>query len=512
LSSRLYKSTLSVSIITLLSRILGFVRDMLIARIFGVDLATDAFFVAFKIPNFLRRLFTEGAFSHAFLPILEDYQANGDQHATKGFIDRSAGCLALVLLIISILGIIAAPILISILAPGYAWHSPEHALAAQLLQICLPYLLFIGLVAFAGGILNAYGQFIVPALTPALLNVAMIGAAIFLAPLLAEPVSALAWGVVIAGIAQLTLQLPALQRLGLLPRLRIDFNHAGIKRLFKQLLPAVLSVSITQINLLLDTLIASLLAAGSVSWLYYSDRLVEFPLGILGMGLATVILPKLAKCHAMQSPEAFSSALDWGIRLLVLMGIPATIGLVLLAEPMLSTLFQYHEFTATDVHLAGQSLKAYALGLIGYLLIKVLVSGFTARHDMKTPVRYGIYAMLTSLALNVLAIPLAHAGLALATSLGALLNALLLLNKLRRDKVYKPESGWWCFLLRISIASLVMAGLLYYCVDVSWWHDQSATNRILGLLLWITAAMASYAVVLVATGLRLSHLVLTDKT
>jgi len=493
---------------TLVSRLLGFVRDMLIARIFGVDVATDAFFVAFKIPNFLRRLFTEGAFSHAFLPIFEDYQAQGSKQALKLFIDKTAGTLAVALLLLTLLGMVMAPLLVSLLAPGFSWQGQQHALAVQLLQICLPYFLFIVLVAFAGSVLNAYGQFIVPALTPALLNVAMIMAAIYLAPLLKEPVTALAWGVFAAGIAQVLFQLPALIRLGLMPRLRVDFNDAGVERLFKQLLPAIFSVSVTQVNLLLDTLIASLLAVGSVSWLYYSDRLMEFPLGILGIALSTVILPNLAKNHAAQNPAAFSSALDWGLRLVLLVGMPASIGLFLLAEPMLSTLFQYHEFSVNDVQSAGRSLKAYAVGLLGYLLIKVLVSGFTARQDMKTPVRYGVYAMLTSLALNVLALPLAHAGLALATSLGAWFNAVLLLKKLRREQAYQPIDGWRPFFIRVFLASAAMSAVLYYWVDVTWWSQWNATERVVNLLAWVLAGIAIYVLILVLTGLRVRHLLL----
>lgn len=507
MSERLFKSTLAVSAMTLISRLLGFVRDMLIARIFGVDLATDAFFVAFKIPNFLRRLFTEGAFAHAFVPVMADYQKQ-DRAALKSFIDKTGGSLALVLMLMTLIGVVSAPLLILLLAPGFAWQSPQHELAVQLLQITLPYLLFVGLVAFAGSILNSYGQFAIPALTPAVLNICMIAAAVWLAPLLSEPVAALAWGVFIAGVVQMLCQLPSLARLGLLPRLRIDFGDAGVKRLMGSLLPAIFSVSITQINLLLDTLIASLLTAGSVSWLYYSDRLVEFPQGLLGVALATVILPNLAKNHVADEPAAFSSVLDWGLRLVLLVGMPATVGLLLLAEPMLSTLFQYNEFSVLDVQLAGQSLKAYAAGLLGYLLIRVLAPGFTARQDMKTPVRYGVYAMLASLALNVLAVPLAHAGLALATSLGAWFNAVLLLNKLRQERVFQPGADWWLFFLRVLLASAAMSAVLYYLVDVAWWNQWRATERVINLLAWILAGMAVYVLTLALTGLRVRHLLI----
>lgn len=507
MSRQLFKSTLVVSVMTLISRLMGFVRDMLIAHIFGVSLATDAFFVAFKIPNFLRRLFAEGAFAHAFVPVLSDYKKQGNSATLKQFINTTAGTLTVALMIITLLGMISAPVLILLLAPGFAWQDAQYELAVQLLQITFPYLLFIALVAFAGSILNTYSQFAVPALTPVFLNICMIAAAIWLSPLMKEPVIALAWGVFAAGIVQVLFQLPALMRLGLMPNLTVNFNDAGVKRVLGLMLPAIFSVSITQINLLLDTLIASFLTAGSVSWLYYSDRLVEFPLGILGLALGTVILPGLVKNHATENAAAFSNGLDWGLRLVLLVGMPATIGLTLLAEPMLSTLFQYHEFSANDVHFAGQSLKAYAIGLLGYLLIKVLVPGFTSRQDMKTPVRYGIYAMSVSLVLNaVLVFPLAHAGLALATSLGAFLNAVLLLGKLLKDNIYQPVSGWRSFFIRISLASLLMAVTLYYGVDTDQWESWTAAQRLINLIKWIALGIVIYAATLVLTGLRLRHL------
>lgn len=506
MSRQLFKSTAVVSALTLMSRLLGFVRDMLIARLFGVDVATDAFFVAFKIPNFLRRLFTEGAFAHAFIPVLADYQAHNDPASVRQFISKSATMWAFMLAVLTVLGVIAAPLLIVLLAPGFDWHGPQHDLAVLMLKITFPYLLFIALVAFAGGILNAHHQFVVPALTPALLNIGMIGAAIWLAPLLNEPVTALAWGVLIAGIAQLLLQIPPLLRLGLLPRWQWDSHDPGVRLLFKRIVPAILSVSATQINLLLDTLIASFLTVGSVSWLYYSDRLVEFPQGLLGLTLGTVILPQLATHHAQTNPKAFSNALDWGLRLVLLTGIPATLGLILLAEPMLATLFQYDEFTHADVQLAGQSLKAYAVGLLGFLMIKVLVPGFTARKDMATPLRYAGYAMVISLAGNVLAIPLAHAGLALATSLGALANALLLLHKLRQERVYQAAAGWWAFLARVLAASVAMSACLYFLVDAEAWQHWHTSARVLNLLKFIVIGMAAYVGVLAITGLRLRHL------
>ncbi|MCK9637636.1 MAG: murein biosynthesis integral membrane protein MurJ [Methylobacter tundripaludum] len=508
MSRQLFKSTVVVGSMTLISRILGFIRDMLIAHIFGVDSATDAFFVAFKIPNFLRRLFAEGAFAHAFVPVLSDYKERGSKAALKQFIDKTAGTLSVFLLLITLVGVVAAPVLIMLLAPGFMWQGTQYELSVQLLQITFPYLFFIALVAFAGGILNAHGKFAIPALTPVFLNICMIAAAIWLAPLMDEPVTALAWGVFAAGVVQLLFQLPALMRLGLMPRPRLGFNDSGVKRIISLMLPAIFSVSVTQINLLLDTLIASFLTVGSVSWLYYSDRLVEFPLGILGLALGTVILPNLAKSHAAEDTAAFSNSLDWGLRLVVLVGLPATIGLVMLAEPMLSTLFQYNEFGVSDVHFAGLSLKAYSLGLLGFILIKVLVPGFTSRGDMKTPVRYGVYAMLVSLGLNLaLVFPLAHAGLALATSLGAFFNAALLLRKLHRDKVYHPAEGWWLFLARVSLAAGVMSAGLYHFVDAGWWYGWNSTARVINLVKWIGIGLIVYTATLLLTGLRVKHLV-----
>jgi putative peptidoglycan lipid II flippase len=379
-----------------------------------------------------------------------------------------------------------------------------------LLRITLPFGTCIVLVAFAGAALNANNHFAIPALTPVFLNICMIAAALWLAPKLEIPIMALAWGVSVAGLVQLLVQLPSLIKLKLLAIPKLAFFDPETRNAMRLLLPGIFSASITQINLLMDTLIASFLASGSVSWLYYSDRLVEFPLGILGMALATVILPQLSHNHVADDNAAFSSTMNWGLRWVLLVGMPATIGLFILAEPTLSTLFQYDEFTVNDVHLAGLSLKAYAVGLLGYLLIKILVPGYSSRLDLKTPVRYGLYTMFFSLALNVLAIPLAHAGLALATSLGAFINAGLLLNKLLKDKVYKPGSNWLPFLLRICLASAAMAASLYFWVDVAWWQQWQVTDRIFHLVKWILLGCAVYGLTLMILGLRLEHLTLSN--
>ena len=491
----------------MISRVMGFVRDMLFANIFGVNAATDAFFVAFRIPNFLRRLFAEGAFAQAFVPILADYNEKGSRLALQLFIDRSAGALALLLVLATLLGVIAAPLLIMLFAPGFLWEGGQYQLAVQMLRITFPYLFFVTLVAFAGAILNARGKFAIPALTPVFLNICMIGAAIWLSPLLAEPIIALAWGVFGAGVVQLLFQIPALFRLGLMPRPRWGYRDPNVKRMLKMMLPAIFGVSVVQVNLLFGTLVASFLTSGSVSWLYYSDRLVEFPLGILGVALGTVILPRLSENHAADDAQAFSKALDWGLKLVLLIGLPATLGLTLLAEPLLSTLFQYNEFGSDDVRMAGKSLMAYSLGLLAFMLIKVLVPGFTSRQDTQTPVRFGIHSIVANVVLNLLLVlPLAHAGIALATTLSAYLNALLLLFTLLKNKIYQPGKQWSLYIAQIVAANTIMSTFLYYFVDVELWLDWSASQRGLHLTITIGAAILIYTLSLLLLGVRPRHI------
>lgn len=507
MTKQLYKSTAIVSIMTLISRVMGFIRDMLIANLFGVSPATDAFFVAFKIPNFLRRLFAEGAFAHAFVPVLADYKQNTRQQALKLFIDRTAGTLTGLLTLLTLAGVVASPLLIVFFAPGFLWQGNQYVLAVNLLQITFPYLLFISLTAFAGSILNAHSRFAVPAITPVLLNVCMIGAALWLAPLFAEPILALAWGVFAAGVLQTLFQIPALLKLGLLPRLRWGWHDAGVRRVLKLMLPAIFGVSVVQVNLLFDTLVASFLASGSVSWLYYSDRLVEFPLGVLGVAVSSVILPSLSKNHAARDLAAFSKSLDWGLKLVFLMGLPATLGLVWLARPLLVTLFQYNEFGADDVAMASKSLMAFALGLLAFIVIKVLVPGFTSRLDAKTPVRFGMYSIVSNILLNlVLVWPLAHAGVALATTLSAYLNAGLLLVTLLKQKVYRPGRGWGVFLGRVVFACLLMMACLYYANEGQSWLAWDVSQRSGHLAFEVAAAILVYAFGLGLAGMRLCHL------
>jgi putative peptidoglycan lipid II flippase len=478
--------------------------------VFGANAFTDAFFVAFKIPNFLRRLFAEGAFATAFVPVLSEYRAQRDFSELKGFVDHIAGTLGVVLLLVSLIGVVAAPILVSVFAFGWVLDGETFklALAADMLRLTFPYLFFISLTAFAGGILNAHDRFAVPAFTPVLLNLCLIGAALWLAPQMEQPITALAWGVLLAGVTQFTFQLPFLAREKLLPRPRPNFRDPGVRRVLVLMVPALFAVSVTQINLLLDTMLASFLQTGSISWLYYSDRLMEFPLGILGVALATVILPRLSRRQSEAEPQAFSQTLDWGLRMTLVFGVPAAVGLLLLAGPMLATLFQSDVFDQQDVAMSTRSLMAYALGLQAFILIKVLAPGFYARQDTKTPVRIGVIAMAVNMVLNLILIfPLQHAGLALATSLSAYLNAYLLMRGLRRNDVYQPDAGWGRLGLQVALATVAMGLLLVLLVPaLPAWLDAPRIERIGWLAGAIFAGAGAYAVSLWAMGLRPAHL------
>ena len=513
----LLKSTAAVGAMTLLSRILGLARDIVFARVFGAAAGTDAFFIAFKIPNFLRRLFAEGAFSQAFVPVLTEYKTQRSQDEVGELVQRVAGTLGGVLFLLTVVGVLAAPLLVMVFAPGFIDEPDRFTLTTEMLRITFPYLLFISLTALAGGVLNSYGRFAVPAFTPVLLNLVLIGAAIFVAPLFARPIMALAWGVFFAGLAQLLFQLPFIWRLGLLRWPRWGHSDLGVRRIGKLMLPAIFGSSVAQVNLLFDTLIASFLVAGSVSWLYYSDRLVEFPLGVFGIALATVILPSLSAKHAEANPEDFSRTLDWALRWVLVIGTPATVGLLLLAGPILTTFFRYGEFAAHDVAMAKLSLMAYSLGLLGFIGVKVLAPGYYARQDTKTPVRIGIIAMLANMGMNVLfVVPMVllgiegpHSGLALATSCSAFLNAGLLYRGLRRAEVLQPAPGWWLLFLRVVVASGAMAALLWWGVgSLALWQQWDVWQRVGYLGLWVAAGGVVYLAVLLMLGVRLRELVL----
>jgi putative peptidoglycan lipid II flippase len=516
MSGKLLKSTAIVGAMTLVSRVLGLVRDMVLARLFGADAAMDAFFVAFKIPNFLRRLFAEGAFSQAFVPVISEYREQQPAATVQALVNRVAGTLLGILSLLTVLGVLASPVLVMIFAPGFLHRNPEQfVLAAQLLSITFPYLLFVSLVAFAAGILNTYGRFAAASFVPVWLNVVLIGAAVLVSPRLDQPVFALAGGVFVAGVVQVLFLLPSLRRLGIVPRPQWGLRDAGVRRIMKLMLPGILGSSVAQINLLLDTLIASFLVSGSVSWLYYSDRLVEFPLGVFAIALSTVILPSLSRSHANGSREEFSRTLDWGLRVVLLIGVPATIGLLLLARPMLATLFHYGDFDATDVAMSGLSLMAYAFGLPGFMLIKVLTPAFYSRKDVRTPVRIAVIAMFTNMLLNIsLVVPMVvmgiagpHAGLALATSLAAWVNAGLLYRTLGRQQVFTAQAGWPRLFLQLALAGSALAALLLWGVPaLESWLQWSAGQRAWRLAFWVLAGAAGYLLALRVAGMRLSSL------
>ncbi len=506
----LIRSTIVVSAMTLISRVMGLLRDVLFATLFAASAGMDAFLVAFKIPNFGRRLFAEGAFSQAFVPVFTETKTQQEQEV-KELVDVVAGTLGGVLLLITVVGVLAAPVFIMIFAPGFLDDPEKFALSSDMLRITFPYLLFISLTAFAGGVLNSYGRFAVPAVTPVLLNISLISAAVWFAPQFEQPVMALALGVFVAGIAQLALQVPFMARLGLLPRPRWGWQHSKVKRILKLMLPVLFGSSVAQINLLLDMVVASFLVTGSVSWLYYSDRLMEFPLGVFSIALATVILPSLSARHAEASSDAFSHTLDWALRMLIVIGAPAMVGLFVLAGPLLATLFHYNAFTDQDVLMSRYSLMAYALGFMGFSLVKVLLPGFYSRQDTRTPVRFGVIALLVNMVLNVsfvLAIialdgPAPHAGLALATSLGAFVNAGLLFRRLRADLIYRPTPGWLKLAAKVLIANITMALVLYGIAgDLQHWLDMGMWERIRLLLLLLVSGAGSYFLVLFLFGLR----------
>ncbi|MEE8118726.1 MAG: murein biosynthesis integral membrane protein MurJ [Gammaproteobacteria bacterium] len=505
------KSTGLVGGYTLLSRVLGLFRDIVLAKFFAPGPAMDAFLVAFKIPNFMRRLFGEGAFSQAFVPVISEQKSQGSAQDVKDLVDGVAGTLGLFLTVITVLGVLGAPLLVMIFAPGFHAEPERFELTVNLLRITFPYLLFISLTAFAAGILNTFGRFGVPAFTPVLLNLALISAAIWFAPYFSDPITALAWGVLIAGLAQLAIQLPALARIGLVPVPRLGRAKNGVRQIMRLMLPALFGSSVAQINLLVDTLIASFLTAGSISWLYFSDRLMEFPLGVFAIALATVLLPSLSALHTNKDPEAFSRTLDWALRLAFIIGLPAALGLFMLAGPIVVTLFQYGEFSAQDVRMTEISLQAYAIGLFGFTLVKVLAPGYFARQDTRTPVRFGLVAMFTNIVLNLgLVVYLVqseyfapHAGLALATSIAALLHGALLFRGLSRAGVYVPVKGWIGLQLRLLAGLGGMGAFLhFFSGELMDWQNVALAVRVVRLVLLVSGGALVYFLFLLLLGLR----------
>ncbi|OFZ68050.1 MAG: murein biosynthesis integral membrane protein MurJ [Betaproteobacteria bacterium RBG_16_58_11] len=500
----LLKALATVSAMTLLSRILGFVRDTVIARAFGAGLMTDAFFVAFKIPNLLRRLFAEGAFSQAFVPILGEYKAKREFAEMRLLVDHVAGMLALALFVVTLIGVIAAPLVIYLSAPGFSADAQKFDITVSMLRIIFPYIFFISLVALAGGILNTYSRFSVPAITPVLLNLCMIAGALWLTPYFHPPVLALAWSVLAGGVLQLAFQVPFLRRIKLLPRPRLDFRDAGVRRIMKLMGPAVFGVSVGQISLLINTIFASFLVTGSVSWLYYADRLMEFPAGMLGVALGTILLPSLAKHYATASHEEYSKLLDWGLRLTLLLALPAALALALLAVPLIATLFHYGKFSAHDLFMTREALLAYSIGLLGLIMVKVLAPGFYARQNIKTPVKIAIATLLATQLMNLAFVwKLQHAGLALAIGLGACLNASLLYYHLRKAGIYSPQPGWGLFFLKVSLALGVMAGALFWAMgDAQAWLSMRALNKVVHLSVLVVAGGGAYFLTLFVLGVR----------
>jgi putative peptidoglycan lipid II flippase len=500
----LLRTLATVSSLTLLSRILGFVRDFVIARSFGAGMLTDAFFVAFRLPNLLRRMFAEGAFSQAFVPLLAEYRNQRGEAETKALVDRVATVLFLVVLLVAVLGIIGAPLLIYVSAPGFAADADKFALTVDLTRITFPYILFMALVALSAGILNTWSRFALPAFTPTLLNLSFIGMALFAAPYFDPPVMVLAWAVFLGGILQLTIQLPALRKIGMLPRFDFAPGDPGVRRVMKLMAPAVLGVSVAQISLLINTIFASFLVSGSVSWLYYADRLMEFPAGLLGAALGTILLPSLSRAHSSSQPEEFSSLLDWGLRLTFLLTLPAAIGLAMLGVPLLSTLFQHGAFTADDVLLTRQALVAYSFGLIGMILVKVLAPGFYAQQNIKTPVKIALLTLLATQAMNLaFIVPFKHAGLALAIGLASCLNATLLFRGLRQRNIYQPKAGWMAFGMKLAVALLVLALTLWFGMGKETeWLTASTWTRVVHLSALVAAGVGVYFATLWVLGFR----------
>jgi putative peptidoglycan lipid II flippase len=502
----LLKALAKVGSMTFVSRILGFVRDTLIARVFGAGMLSDAFIVAFKIPNLLRRISAEGAFSQAFVPILSEYKSQRSFDETQSLVNRVATWLGIILVVVTLLGMLAAPWIVSLIAPGFRADATKMQLTIELLRITFPYIFFISLVSMAGGVLNTYNRFGIPAFTPVWLNVSMIAAVLFFADYFDEPIKVLAWAVFIGGFLQLVFQIPFLKQIGLLPKFDFKRDDEGVWRILKLMGPAVLGVSVAQISLILNTIFASFLITGSVSWLYYADRLMEFPTGVLGVALGTILLPSLSKAYAGKDDAEYSQLLDWGLRLTCILAAPAAVALAVLAAPLVTSLFYYGKFTPTDVAMTQQALIAYSIGLLGLILVKILAPGFYARQNIKTPVKIGVFTLVITQLMNVLfvfVLDLQHAGLALAIGLGACVNASLLYYHLRRANYFDPQAGWLMFLLKLVVALLVMAAVLYFAMgDASSWLAFSLIKRLFYISGLVVLGGVSYFAMLMLLGFR----------
>ena len=509
------RSTAVTGSMTLLSRISGLARDKVYSFAFGSEPIMDAFFVAFKIPNLLRRFFAEGAFSAAFVPVLAETREHGDRESVRDLLGRVSGTLGAILFVVTLIGVIAAPVLIYAFAPGFDELDGRRAMAVSMLRWTFPYIGFVSLTGLAGAVLNTYQRFAVPAFTPLLLNLVLILFAGWIAPASDNPARVLAIGVFVAGMVQLGFQLPFIAALRVFPRPRWSWRDSAVRRILTLMLPVMLGSTVAQINILFDTLIATLLAAGSVSWLYYSDRLVEFPLGVFGIALATVIMPSLSRQHVRDSAQQFSLTLDWALHLTVLIALPAAVGLFMLAEPMIATIFFGGAFDAQDVNMAAWSLMAFAPGLIAFVLVKILSPGYFARQDTKTPVRIAIRALVIGMILNVILVVIAlqtqwapaHAGLAAATSLSAMFNAGALLRGLLSERVYVPSAGWLRFMAQVVAACSVMGVAIHLLLQrFGDWLIMTSGSRILALAVCVAIPMGIYAMACFIVGIRPSRL------
>jgi putative peptidoglycan lipid II flippase len=515
MSGAIFKSTTVVGITTLISRITGLARDMVYSQAFGSSAFMDAFLVAFKIPNFLRRLFAEGSFSQAFVPVISEYKVQQPQEAVRELVEGVAGTFAVVLFVVTLLGVIAAPLIILAFAPGWHDHHDKLQLATEMLRWTFPYLFFVSLTALFSGVLNSYGRFAIPAFTQVIMNVVMIVFALWIAGRTANPGVTLAIGVFVSGVLQVSFQIPAVMKLGLfrVPRWRPKFE--GVRRIGRLMLPGIFGSSMAQVSLLLDTQIASFMVTGSIAWLYYADRLMEFPLGVFSIALATVILPGLSRHHAAASPERFTATLDWALRLVVVLVSPAAVAMLAFAGPMTATMFGYGKFGSHDVDMASYALMAYSWGLLGFSLVKVLAPGYFARQDTRTPVRVGFIALGTNMAINLTVVfpaqhygfPYPHVLLATSTCISAAVNTTLLWRGLVKAGVYQPRSGWGVLLVRILLANAVMAGVLVWLGgDLISWLDTPPLQRAARLAGCVLAAAAAYFVTLYLSGMRLAQM------
>ncbi len=518
MAKKLLKAGIVVSLMTLISRILGLVRDVVIARIVGADAAADVYIFANKIPNFLRRLFAEGAFAQAFIPVLTEVLENEDEKRQKEFIAKVSGTLGLILFVTAIVGVIASPIITGLFGFGWFldyWHGEQDGekfvLASTLLKITFPYIFFISLTGFAGAILNTMHKFAVSSFTPVLLNISIIACAFFMSPHIEEPAFALAWGVFIGGAVQLGFQLPFLAKAGVLVKPRWGWQDKYVTKVRTLMIPALFGVSVSQINLLLDTFIASFLVTGSISWLYYSDRLLEFPLGLFGIAIATVILPSLSRNHVTKDANTFSSTLDWAIRIVSMLGIPAGVALFVLSFPLLMVIFQGGAFEVDDGYKASYSLMAYSFGLFSFMLVKIFAPAFYSRQDTKTPVKYGIITMVVNMVFNIiLAIPFGYVGLAIATSISGSLNAFLLYRRLSFLGVYKITKATWFFLFRVILSAIIMCSCITLWNSETDWAALTFVERLYELGVLIIIGVVSYFVALILVGMRVKHFVRQD--